>query len=444
MATYYIVSKNQKPLGPNEIRAGDTIEVNEGDVFIFTSAANADTKFETPDNSPTSFEIKILESNANDFDIEIKVNLTVDIAIAHEVAAANVDIKADDADSVTLTAGNNVTLGKYEGSKDGSDVLAFGNNFKTDEDIKTHGGDDVITFGDNANVQHIETGDGNDSVQAGNGLIAVDIKTGDGADAIELGDDAFLDDIDTGKGNDTVVLGDDFTGDHVETKDGDDLVFIGSGATIDDLDGGNGSDTLVSQTDIANTSGFENVICFVRGTLILTENGYVPVEDLREGDILITLDHGPQPIRWIASSQTMAFGSHAPVRIRRGKFGNARDLWVSQQHRMLVADWRSDFFFGLNEVLCSAKHLVDDKDVEIVTGGVVEYFHVMLDRHEIIFAEGTATESFFPGDVGLAVLSTSARRDLYARFPKLIDGSEVYGDLARPTVARWEGTLLAA
>src|SRR5690606_6300515 len=85
-------------------------------------------------------------------------------------------------------------------------------------------------------------------------------------------------------------------------------------------------------------------ICFCRGTLIATRNGEVPVEKLRLGDEVLTLDHGYQPIRWLGSRKLSALALRArpalrPVEIRDGALGAGlptRDLRLSPQHRVLL------------------------------------------------------------------------------------------------------------
>ncbi|MEZ5716615.1 MAG: Hint domain-containing protein [Paracoccaceae bacterium] len=74
-------------------------------------------------------------------------------------------------------------------------------------------------------------------------------------------------------------------------------------------------------------------ICFARGTLIETPAGPQAIETLKAGDLVNTLDAGPQTIRWIGGHSSAAIGPNAPIRIKAGTLGNVRDLWVSQNHR---------------------------------------------------------------------------------------------------------------
>ena len=76
--------------------------------------------------------------------------------------------------------------------------------------------------------------------------------------------------------------------------------------------------------------------CFTPGTHILTPLGEVPIEALKVGDTVLTLDRGPQPIRWIGRTEVAGRGRFAPVVIAKGTFGNDQALAVSQQHRLLL------------------------------------------------------------------------------------------------------------
>ena len=164
---------------------------------------------------------------------------------------------------------------------------------------------------------------------------------------------------------------------------------------------------------------------------------------LRVGDLVVTRDHGLQPIRWIQQRTVPALESFAPIRIRPGVItGQDRDLLVSPQHRMLFQGYRAELLFGESEVLVSAKHMINDKYVTQETGGDVTYIHMMFDEHEVVYAEGAATESFHPGDVGLTAVSDPAREELFALFPALRSNVNGYGQTARRCLKGHETKLL--
>ena len=181
--------------------------------------------------------------------------------------------------------------------------------------------------------------------------------------------------------------------------------------------------------------------CFTLGTRIRTPMGERAVEDLKVGDLVLTRDNGTQPIRWIGSRTVCASGGFAPIHIAKEVFGNTGELVVSPEHRMLVSDERASLLFGENEVLVAARHLVDGDRIWQQTGGEVTYFHVMFERHELIWAEGCLSESFHLGEKELAGVATGAREEILALFPEL-DLLEGDTPLARPRLTRSEAQML--
>ncbi|WP_232220981.1 Hint domain-containing protein [Paracoccus sp. J39] len=173
-------------------------------------------------------------------------------------------------------------------------------------------------------------------------------------------------------------------------------------------------------------------ICFRHGTLILTQRGQVPVEALRIGDMVVTRDHGAQPLRWIGSKPVesallRAFEKMRPVRIRAGALGSglpSRDLYVSQQHRILVSSKIAERICGAAEVLVAAKHLTGIEGIELVDDcEALTYYHLLFDRHEIVCSEGALTESLFTGPEALKSVSPEARAEILALFPGLLSES---------------------
>lgn len=194
-----------------------------------------------------------------------------------------------------------------------------------------------------------------------------------------------------------------------------------------------------TSTQIAVGSLFPT--CFTLGTMILTADGEVPIEELRPGDLIVTLDNGLQPLRWVSRTTARAVGPFAPVRMAAGALGNRREMRVSQQHRMLLTGWRAELLFGEDEVLVAAKHLVNDHGIRVVPGGEITYLHLLFDSHEVVFAEGVPTESFF------AVSDTAPdpqRDEAVALFPELAAGPISHSHTARAVLKGHEAALLAA
>lgn len=182
--------------------------------------------------------------------------------------------------------------------------------------------------------------------------------------------------------------------------------------------------------------------CFTPGTRIRTPAGSRPIETLAPGDLVDTIDHGPRPLRWIGRRTVDGTGEFAPVRIAKDALGNYRALVVSPQHRLLVSGWQAEVLFGAAEVLVAALHLVGRPGITRTPVAEVEYIHLLFDDHEIIFAEGAASESFHPGSILL-----EGDRALYAEIMSIFPGlaARVHCDLpaARPVVSGREARILA-
>jgi hypothetical protein len=192
------------------------------------------------------------------------------------------------------------------------------------------------------------------------------------------------------------------------------------------------SSTFVNNQGALQVPGQLIPTCYTPGALILTPAGERPVEDLRPGDIVTTRDHGPQPVVWAGAETVDGSGDFAPVLIRAGAMGNRRDLLVSPQHRMLVRGWRAELFAGQPEIMVAAAHLVNGRTVLRAPCPAVTYVHFMLDRHEIVFAEGAETESLDPSGEAAAADRAILR---------LVQG--VPGGRVRPSARAWEGRALA-
>lgn len=175
----------------------------------------------------------------------------------------------------------------------------------------------------------------------------------------------------------------------------------------------------------ADRSVISFITCFALGARIMTPRGPRRVEDLAAGDLVITADHGPQPILLITRHRVSAAEMDErpdvqPLRLAPmclaplGIPGPTRALILSQQHRVAVPDAGRPGAAG--EVLVPARALRALAGVSLVrpVGGVA-YFHLLLPRHEVIFAEGIAVESLFTGDQVLRSMSPGLRAGVMAR-----------------------------
>lgn len=184
-------------------------------------------------------------------------------------------------------------------------------------------------------------------------------------------------------------------------------------------------------------SEIENLIpCFTPGTRIATPRGEVAVEDLSIGDRIITRDDGVQAIEWIGkkyvtTQEMLAQPKLKPVLIKKGALGNnlpERDMWVSPNHRMLLANENTQMLFDEREVLVAAKHLVGQPGIMKVDTMGIEYIHVMFKRHQVILGDGSWTESFQPGDQTLGGFDEDQRDEIFTLFPDLakVEGRRDY------------------
>jgi hypothetical protein len=172
-----------------------------------------------------------------------------------------------------------------------------------------------------------------------------------------------------------------------------------------------------------------NPECFTRDTMIDTDQGAVAVQDLAPGMMVRTRDNGMQPIRWIGMSPAF----DRAVRIKAGALGNTRDLVVSPRHRMVLDGWQLKMLFSHDHALVTALELVNDTTIVMDDLKAVEYYHVMFDAHEVIFAEGAATESFHPDQASMGSMDKAARDEIFALFPELKDGT--YRSEAAPNLS---------
>jgi hypothetical protein len=154
------------------------------------------------------------------------------------------------------------------------------------------------------------------------------------------------------------------------------------------------------------------------------------VEKLRSGSKILSKDGSFKTLRIpmhrkLCAQEVCDNPNLAPVRIMAGALGNGmpkRDLLVSRQHRMLVSSKVCERMFGQPDALVAAIRLTELPGVfvESVDQGV-EYFHLIFDHHEVIFAEGTPTESFSPGPEALKSMSREAREEILTILPEVYD-----------------------
>jgi len=181
------------------------------------------------------------------------------------------------------------------------------------------------------------------------------------------------------------------------------------------------------------------IVCFALGTLIATRSGEVAVETLVVGDLVMTLDHGLQPIRWIRFHDCPLDGveqSPKPMLFAAGSLGEGvpeQDLIVSPNHRILVGGGGQLAIDFAEEALVAAKALTPLAGVRDMAGKRrITWVHFACDRHEVVTANGCLTESLLLGPMVLACLTAKERGDVEAIFGRktaLLDA--LNGPLAR-------------
>lgn len=193
------------------------------------------------------------------------------------------------------------------------------------------------------------------------------------------------------------------------------------------------------------------VICFTPGTRIATPSGPRLIQTLQPGDLVLTKDDGPQEIVWTGSRRMSGARLYAmphlrPIRFRSGALGQSRpepDLIVSPAHRMLVKGSAAQALFGTSEVLVRADDLLNDGSIAVDQAlREVTYIHILLERHNIVFANGVETESFHPSNTALEMVDAAQREGLMALLPHVAHNPESYGDYARRNVSGSEAALL--
>lgn len=159
-------------------------------------------------------------------------------------------------------------------------------------------------------------------------------------------------------------------------------------------------------------------VSFARGTHITMASGaQVPIEELKVGDRVLTRDSGPQAIRWIGETTLRAVGDFAPVVIKEGALFNTRDLVLSPEHRLFIYQREDRIGAGRAEVLVRARHLVNDETVVRQDGGFIDYFQLLFDDHQIIYAEGIAAETLLVDSRTRAALPDDLNAQLSASLP---------------------------
>ncbi len=253
----------------------------------------------------------------------------------------------------------------------------------------------------------------------------------------------------TGSYGSELVIDEDGNWTYTANNDNAAIQALDTGETLTEVftvTSANGTSTVT-----ITINGVDEPPCFVAGTLIDTPHGPRPVETLREGDLVLTRDHGAQAIRWAGRRlldlrEVPGRQALLPIRLRRNCLGPGvpdRDLLLSPMHRVLVRDPLVGLLTGRDEVLCPASQLVNGDTITREEVAQVCYHHLLFETHQILGSSGCDSESFYPGRLGLDGFGDGTREEVLALFPDLRSLPSSYGPTARHVTKRHEALLLA-
>ncbi len=173
----------------------------------------------------------------------------------------------------------------------------------------------------------------------------------------------------------------------------------------------------VDRSNAAQKIAHLSCASFTRGTRITLGSGRQrAVEDLSVGTPLLTRDNGVQPIRWIGQYTERATGAFAPIRFSAGTLNNSDDLVVSPDHRLFF--YRREGRVGAvgPEIMVRARHLVNGHTITVHEGGFVDYFQILFNAHQVVYADGVATESAMTSETNVPLIESELPADFLSMY----------------------------
>ncbi|MFY0310549.1 Hint domain-containing protein [Leisingera sp. D0M16] len=405
------------------------------------------------------------------------------------IGGADADLMYGEADADTFEMSDGFGNDTLEGGEAGTDFDTVDLTAVTSGLTVTYtggeagtitGGTDTITF---AEIEALNLTDQADVVDAADDSAGVAIDAGAGDDTVTFG--AGNDSITSGSGYDELILtgsgGIDTVSDF-SIGDDDSDGFFNDQLDVSGLTGGTGPDGAIRAWDVSVTddgsgnallafpSGEKLVLegvapsqistapqlysagipCFTPHVRLLTKRGMVPAGQIRAGDLLQTADNGYQPVIWTGKRTLSVFELEQRPHLRPyclrqgGLLSPERPMLLSPQHRLLAEGRAFEGEFRFDESFLSAKLLAeaDQACTQLANAaGPVTYVHLMTGRHEVIFAEGIATETFWPGPEAVRGLCAAGKRELFSLFPELVAAHGLEGERGRQYVRRVYGNL---
>ncbi|WP_371170801.1 Hint domain-containing protein [Aliiroseovarius sp. 2305UL8-7] len=218
----------------------------------------------------------------------------------------------------------------------------------------------------------------------------------------------------------------------------------------------NGTNTTVNGSPVVDTHQVtitifgENEVCFARGTEILTDAGPRRIEEIRVGDMLVTRDNGLQPLRWIAASKVASDRRRGnsqlePIALKADSLAPGvptKTLQLSPQHRLLLEGPELDLLLDQTAAFASAKSLVNGDSIYECGDEIadLEYWHIALDQHDVVYANGCPAETLHMGDMSLGTITDAQATELEAIFPGITSTPQ---PLAHPELRAYEGQLMS-
>ncbi|WGW02922.1 Hint domain-containing protein [Tropicibacter oceani] len=216
---------------------------------------------------------------------------------------------------------------------------------------------------------------------------------------------------------------------------------IPAGSTFTPTQARDGAGGASSSDGVASEEAYANVVCFAHDTPIQTDRGPCPAGDVKIGDRLASADHGLVDVVWTARRRIVFAGRNdprKPIVIPANALGSGlprAQVEVSPQHRICL-------HLGGRDVLVPARALLGRNGIRLLRGRKsVTYIHVMCRQHEIISAEGLATESFYPGPMAIEMLTPDQRQGLRRALHQIGPSPS---SLARPCLTYGETRALLA
>lgn len=175
----------------------------------------------------------------------------------------------------------------------------------------------------------------------------------------------------------------------------------------------------VSGSNNGDSEYSELVPCFAAGTLIKAGHKHMPVETIKRGDRIWINSRRRRMVAWAGCTEVDGSGKFAPVRFETGSIGNFAPLLVSPHHRILLRSTGTQLLFEDGPVLIPAQFFVGMPGVTRAPQDRIEYYHFMFQGHEIVEANGSLTESFYPGAQALTALEKACQKEIFDLFPDL-------------------------